>query len=204
MQSKKTYQPIFDFESALADYTGAPYVVATDGCTHSIMLAMKLYGVKKCECTAFTYLSVIQALQHINVDYTLTDEQWIGEYQFHSTNIWDSARKLEPKMYRKNQIQCLSFGINKPMSIGKVGAILLDDEKAYVELSKMRADGRDLKTYPLTGATEWSEQQQFKNGYHFCPTLDDCTRGIEMLKSHKPESQQIIYPDCRKLVISTE
>lgn len=204
MQLKKTYQPIFDFESALADYTGAPYVVATDGCTHSIILAMKLHNVKKCEFTAFTYLSVLQALQHLKIDYTLTDEQWTGEYQFHSTNIWDSARILEPDMYKKGQIQCLSFGINKPMSIGKVGAILLDDKDAYLELSKMRADGRDLKTYPLTGATEWSEQNEFKNGYHFCPTLDDCTRGTVMLKSHTPESQKISYPDCRKLIISTE
>lgn len=204
MPSKKTYQPIFDFESALANYTGAPYVVATDGCTHSIILAMKLYDIKKCECTAFTYLSVIQALQQLKIEFNLTNEQWTGEYKFHSTNIWDSARRLEPSMYRKGQLQCLSFGINKPMSIGKVGAILLDDEKAYLELSRMRADGRDLRTFPLTGATEWSEQKKFRNGYHFCPTLDDCTRGIDLLKQHTPESQKVIYPDCRELVISTE
>jgi dTDP-4-amino-4,6-dideoxygalactose transaminase len=200
--TKITYQPIFDFESALADYTGAPYVVATDGCTHAIELCMRYYNIKKCSSTAFTYISVIQCLKKLGIDLDLTDEQWIGEYRFGGTNIWDSARKLVKNMYRDGQVQCLSFGINKPMSLGKVGAILLDDETAFKDLSKMRADGRDLQTYPLTGATEWAEQQSFGSAFHYCPTLEDCSNGLELIKTFSGQSQKIDYPDCRKLQIN--
>ena len=50
--------------------------------------------------TAFTYLSVIMVMEKLNLPYTLTDEQWIGEYNFANTNIWDSARLLSHNMYR--------------------------------------------------------------------------------------------------------
>ena len=47
-------------------------------------------------------------------------------------------------MYEKGQIKCVSFGNSKPLHIGKVGAILLDDIDLYKKLSMMRSDGRDL------------------------------------------------------------
>ena len=37
----------------------------------------------------------------LNLKFELTDEDWIGEYNLHGSNIWDSARLLKPKMYRK-------------------------------------------------------------------------------------------------------
>jgi len=36
-----SFKALFDFESALAEYTGAPYAVLTDGCTHAIELCMR-------------------------------------------------------------------------------------------------------------------------------------------------------------------
>ena len=197
-----TYQPIFEFEEALAEYTGSPYVVLTDCCTHAIELCMRYYNVKKCSSTAYTYISIVQCLKKLGISLTLTDETWVGEYCFEGTNIWDSARRLEKNMYKLGQVQCLSFGINKPISLGRVGAILLDDAGAYQELSKMRSDGRDLKQYPLTGATEWAEQSNFNTGYHYCPTLQDCRQGIIQLKQFNGEKQDIKYPDCRTLNIS--
>ena len=35
------------FESKLAEFTGAPYVVTTDCCTHAIELCLRLDKVKK-------------------------------------------------------------------------------------------------------------------------------------------------------------
>jgi len=37
------YQVIKDFESALCDYTGAPYAVTTSSCTMALLLAVKWY-----------------------------------------------------------------------------------------------------------------------------------------------------------------
>ena len=181
------------FERELAEYTGAPYVVVTDGCTHAIELAMRWYQVRQCEFTARTYISVPQCLTNLGIEYTLTDEGWQGEYQFHGTNIWDSARRLEPGMYRAGQVQCLSFGHSKPMTIGKCGAILLDSEPAYSRLSCMRSDGRDLRIVP------WQAQEKFGPGWHYCPTLEDCERGSKLLPTIQPQSQQAVYPDLRQI-----
>lgn len=189
------FRPIFEFEQALANYTGAPYVVVTDGCTHAIELCFRLESITSCEFTAFTYLSIPQLMRQLNVSYTLRSEYWqqVGEYQFHNTNIWDSARLLKPNMYKPGQMQCLSFGHTKPLSIGKAGAILLDDKNKYEYLSQMRSDGRDLRISP------WQDQKVFKEGYHYCPTLETCTLGLEKLSTVDPEPKYHQYPDLRLL-----
>ena len=50
-----SFQTLFDFESALAEYTGAPYVVLTDGCTHALELCFRHDNIKK---TAFLHLPI--------------------------------------------------------------------------------------------------------------------------------------------------
>jgi dTDP-4-amino-4,6-dideoxygalactose transaminase len=188
------FDDLFKFEEALAEYTGAPHVVLTDGCTHALELCHRYEDTRACEFTAYTYISVAQMMRHLNIEFTLTDEEWVGEYRFHGTNIWDSARRLEKGMYRKGQMQCLSFGHSKPLELGKVGAILLDDEHAYTYLSRVRSDSRDLRIQP------WTDQKSFGIGFHYCPTLEDCRTGLEKLFNHPstaPKYHQ--YPDLRTL-----
>ena len=187
-----SFQALFDFESALAEYTGAPYVVLTDGCTHALELCFRYDQVQRTTLTAYTYLSVPMMLTHQGVDYTFTDQTWHGEYQFGNTRIWDSARKLESDMYRPGQFQCLSFGWTKPLQLGKVGAILMDDPEAYQLLSRQRADGRDLHI-------PWEIETELILGWHYCPTLESCERGLELLPTVTPTSQPGRYPDLRKI-----
>ena len=192
-----SFQTLFNFESALAEYTGAPYVVVTDGCTHALELCFRLDEITYTEFTAYTYLSIPQLMHQLSVRYELKDQQWTGEYQFGYTNIWDSARRLEKDMYRQGHKQCLSFGYSKPLELGKGGAILLDNENDYHRLSCMRSDGRDLRINP------WQDQQVFEQGYHYCPTLELCEKGLELLPTIEPKSQPGVYPDCRKISIKT-
>lgn len=187
-----SFKALFDFESALSEYTGAPYVVLTDGCTHAIELCMRYEKVKECQFSAYTYLSVPMALTHLGIEYTMTDESWSGEYQFYNTRIWDSARRLEPEMYRPGAMQCLSFGWTKPLQIGKVGAILLDDPTAYRIISRQRSDGRDLNI-------SWEKETDLILGWHYCPTLELCTKGLGLLPTIEPKSQPGVYPDLRKI-----
>ena len=187
------YNKLFEFEQALASFTGAPYVVVTDGCTHALELCLRYDKVKSCQFTAFTYLSVPMCVHRLGIDYQLTDEQWIGEYQLHNTRIWDSARLLRHNMYRSGQMQCLSFGNSKPLQLGKVGAILLDDHKAYETLSMWRSDGRDLNIKP------WTNQQRFPVAFHYCPTLEQCELGIQKLPNVDQTPKFVQYNDCREL-----
>ena len=82
------------------------------------------------------------------------------------------------------------------MTLGKVGAILLDDAAAYRDLSLMRSDGRNLAISP------WIDQKHFVSGWHYCPTLETCVLGIEKLKTVTPQSQTGIYPNCREIIIA--
>lgn len=190
-----SFNALFEFEEALAKYTGAPYAVVTDGCTHAIELCLRYDQVTMCEFTAHTYISIPMLMHQLNIKHRLIHDDWIGEYKFYNTRIWDSARRLQPDMYMSEQMQCLSFGHSKPLELGKGGAILLDDADAYKELSLMRSDGRDLHIM------QWSAQTSFKIGYHYCPTLELCEQGLEKLSGINL-TQDWFYPDCRKIIIN--
>ena len=187
-----SFNTLFDFESALAEYTGAPYVVLTDGCTHALELCFRHARTEHTRFSAHTYLSVPMLMLHLGIRFEMTNEQWTGEYQFENTNIWDSARRLEPGMYRPGQMQCLSFGWTKPLQLGKAGAILLDNYDAYKKFSRQRSDGRDLNI-------PWPAETDLILGYHYCPTLELCAKGLELLPTIEPKSQPGVYPDCRKI-----
>jgi dTDP-4-amino-4,6-dideoxygalactose transaminase len=187
-----SFKALFDFEAALANYTGAPYVVLTDGCTHALELCLRYDAVRQTEFSAYTYLSVPMLMHHLGIKFVFTDEIWTGEYRFDNTRIWDSARRLQPGMYRPGQFQCLSFGWTKPLQLGKVGAILTDDVNAYRHFSRQRSDGRDLNI-------PWESETELIWGWHYCPTLENCERGLELLPTITPQSQSATYPDLRKI-----
>lgn len=189
------FETIFKFEQALAEYTGAPYAVMTDCCTHAIEMCLRFDNIKRTRFSAYTYLSIPMTMHKLNITYGLTDERWTGEYQFYGTRIWDSARRLERNMYRPNQLQCLSFGNGKPLQIGRGGAILTDDVEVYDQLSMMRYDGRDLRVTP------WQDQQTFKVGYHYKPTLEEAELGLELLPKVNEKPKYVEYPDCRTITI---
>jgi hypothetical protein len=190
-----SFDALFKFEQDLADYTGAPYVVLTDGGTHAIELCMRYDNVQLTAFSAYTYLSVPMLMHHLRISYVMTTEDWCGEYQFHNSRIWDSARRLEPGMYRSGQMQCLSFGWTKPLQLGRVGAILLDDVDAYNAMSRWRSDGRDLHVTP------WDQETEFGLGFHYCPTLELCEKGSKLLPTITPQCQKVEYPDCRNIRI---
>lgn len=193
-----TFNKIFEFEQQLAEYTGAPYAVMTDCCTHAIEMCLRFDRVKQCQFTAYTYLSIPMTMHKLGIEYQLIDQKWTGEYQFINTRVWDCARRLEPNMYRPNTLMCLSFGHDKPLSIGRGGAILLDDVEEYDKLRQMRYDGRDLIFSP------WQSQQEFRVGYHYRPTIEEAEKGLVVLNTFKDSPQtpiHVVYPDLRKIKI---
>lgn len=195
------FDKILKFEQELAEFTGAPYVIMTDCCTHAIELCLRHDKPRGLKMTPFTYLSIPMIMHKLGIDYVYLEEDkqtWVGEYQFRYTRIWDSARRLEKNMYREGQMQCLSFGYDKPLHIGRGGAILLDDKKTYEAIIRMRYDGRDLNIKP------WEDQKEFKVGFHYKPTPEEAVQGLALLQGLKefcPEPKMVPYPDLRKIKI---
>ena len=193
------FEKILEFETALAQFTGAPRAVMTDCCTHAIELCMRYDRVEYCAFTPFTYLSIPMLMHKLGIKYTYEvgdPAQWVGEYRFRKTRIWDSARRLESNMYRAGQMQCVSFGHDKPLPIGRGGAILLDDEQAYETIIQQRYDGRNLATKP------WQNQTVFRVGYHYKPTIEEAERGTVLLSQYTSQPPRVVvYPDCRQISI---
>jgi dTDP-4-amino-4,6-dideoxygalactose transaminase len=198
------FDKIKNFEDKLAEFVGAPYAIMTDCCTHAIELCLRYDQITDCSFTPYTYLSIPMTMHKLGIDYSYFPDhlphrqQWVGEYKFEGTRIWDSARRLERNMYRAGQIQCLSFGHDKPLHIGRGGAIILDDKAAYDAIICMRYDGRDLNIKP------WQEQKEFRVGYHYKPTPEEALQGLallEGLKEYCPPPKQVSYPDLRTITI---
>jgi dTDP-4-amino-4,6-dideoxygalactose transaminase len=193
------FEKILEFETALAQFTGASRAVMTDCCTHAIELCLRYDQVQTCKFTPYTYVSVPMTMHKLGIKYQYLDhewQRWVGEYPFVETRIWDSARRLEANMYRVGQMQCVSFGHDKPLPIGRGGAILLDNETAYQALLRMRYDGRDLTVSP------WVKQQEFQVGYHYRPTIEEAQRGMELLSQYQSQPpREVVYPDCRQISI---
>jgi len=186
---------IREFESALEEFTGAPYAVMTDCCTHAIELCLRYDAITRVVFPAHTYLSIPMTMHKLGIEYSYSDKAWIGEYQFIGTRVWDSARLLRKGMYRPGQLQCLSFGFTKPLEIGRGGAILTDNVGIHDILSQQRYDGRDLSVSP------WEQQKTFRVGYHYKPTVEEAIRGLELLSNVDQTPKYHDYPDLRDIII---
>jgi dTDP-4-amino-4,6-dideoxygalactose transaminase len=198
---KEPFDAILDFEKMLSEYTGAPYVVLTDCCTHAIELCFRyklsINEIKSITIPNRTYLSVPMVFHKLNIPYNTIDTEWNGEYNFGFTNIWDSARKLINGMYKNGQMQCLSFGLTKPLEIGRGGAILLDDVGTYKWLKMASYDGRDLSCLP------WESQQNFNIGYHYMIRPEECIDGMnEMITNNISHSYTHKYPNINNITIN--
>ena len=187
------------FENKLAEFTGAPYVVTTDCCTHAIELCFRLLEIETCRFTAYTYISVPMTMKMLGVQYELSGTAWKDEYQFLGTPVWDSARCLKPNMYRQKQYQCLSFGHSKPLDNVRGGAILLDNEDHYRQLKMMSYDGRDLTH------DNWIDQKVYRQGFHYMMRYEECESATLLLENYIStgdfEHRYKPYPDVRDIEI---
>jgi len=122
--------------------------------------------------------------------------KWNKAYELSNTNIWDCAVGFEKNMYQKNTFQCISFQQKKAINIGKGGAILLDNKKAYKKLKRMTWDGRD-------SSISVKNDKNIILGYHMNMTPDDAAKGILILNQFNNENSFFKnyknYPNISKL-----
>jgi len=212
------YKITEDFEKALADYTGAKYVVTVDNMSNALFLALyyennvnKTIKGGYVKCPKRTYPSVPCEIIHagLKVEFTenygcLDMEQGTltGAYELANSNVYDSALSFTADMYLKGTHMCVSFtGPYKHFKLSKGGAILTDNYKAYLWFKRARYSGRRECSY--------HDDNLDMLGWNFYMMPELAARGLLLMnqfynvdgsKKHN-EDLTLPYPDLSKFKV---
>jgi len=189
-----SFQTVDQFEKKIANFFNSPYAIAIDSCTHAIELCLRYKNIKnKITIPQRTYISVPQSIKQSGGKLVFEDTKWKGIYQLKPYPIYDAAKRLTSGMYIKDTLMCLSFGIKKPLKIGKGGMVLTDSTEAYEALKKLRWSGRHEKT------SYYEDDPEFM-GYNSYITPEWAARGMMLLGVYpKHAEDQVEEPDYRDL-----
>jgi dTDP-4-amino-4,6-dideoxygalactose transaminase len=151
------YKITEEFEKALGEYTGAPYVVTLDNQSNGIFLSLyyeknvKGLNVESISIPSRTYPSVPCEIIHagFKVNFKKLEGKTLkGAYQLEPSKVWDSALRFTGDMYKPGTHMCISFtGPYKHFKLSKGGAILTDDYEAYLWFKRARYSGRRECSY---------------------------------------------------------
>ena len=209
------YKITEDFEKALVDYTGSPYVVTVDNMSNALFLA--LYYEKhiknsiptnsvKIPCR--TYPSIPCEIIHagLKVEFEPVKGKTIkGAYNLKGSNVWDSALSFTADMYKKGTHRCVSFtGHYKHFKLSKGGAILTDDYEACLWFKRARYSGRR--------ETSYHDDHFDMLGWNFYMMPELAARGMLLMNqfynidgSKKQNADlELPYPDLSKFEIYTK
>ena len=201
-----------NFEKALSDYTGAPYVITVDNQSNALFLALYYeHNVKdsiKSKTIGIpsrTYPSVPCEIIHagLKVAFNPVEGNTIkGAYQLIGSNVWDSALRFTADMYIPESHMCISFtGPYKHFKLSKGGAILTDSLEAYHWFRRARYSGRRECSY--------HDDYFDMLGWNFYMMPELAARGLLMInqfynldgsKKHN-EDLELPYPDLSKFDI---
>jgi dTDP-4-amino-4,6-dideoxygalactose transaminase len=203
------YRITEEFEQALADYTGAPYVVTVDNQSNGLFLSLmyeKVHG-KEITIPCRTYPSVPCEIIHAGAKVNFKPVKGTtlkGSYQLEPTNVWDAALSFTADMYKPGTHMCVSFtGPYKHFKLSKGGAILTDNEEAYRWFKRARYSGRNECSY--------HEDNLDMIGWNFYMMPELATRGLLLMgqfynidgtKKHLEDSE-LPYPDLSKFEVYT-
>jgi dTDP-4-amino-4,6-dideoxygalactose transaminase len=187
-----------DFERALADYTGAKYVVALDNMSNALFLALYYeHRVKQSTSEyitipARTYPSVPCEIIHagLKVRFRPVDKATLkGAYQLEGSNVWDSALRFTADMYIPATHMCISFtGPYKHFKLSKGGAILTDNYEAYLWFKRARYSGRRECSY--------HDDYFDMLGWNFYMMPELATRGLLLMKQfYNMDGSKKVNPD---------
>lgn len=188
-----------DFEAALCEYTGARYAVATNSCTNALLIALSWFRPKYFHTNTtiwlprFTYVGVAQSVCNAGFRVRFRPETWRGEYRLEPLPLWDAARRFTSGMFRRGNMQCVSFHISKILGIDQGGAVLHDDPDADVWLRKARFDGRSEGVHP--------KDDVFTPGYHCYMSPNVAAQGLwrlSFLPRHNEDLPNSDYPDLSR------
>tara|TARA_R110000744_G_scaffold988_3_gene3619 strand:+ start:552 stop:1181 length:630 start_codon:yes stop_codon:yes gene_type:complete len=201
------YKVTDEFESRLADYTGAKYAITVDNASNAIFMALmyeKVNGLKITIPTR-TYPSVPCEIIHAGAKVKwekVKGKSIKGAYQLKPTKVWDSALSFTGDMYIPNTHMCLSFtGPYKTFKLSKGGCIITDDYDAYLWFKRARYSGRRACSY--------HDDHFDMLGWNFYMMPELAARGLLLIDQfYNPDGSkkynkdvEMSYPDLSKFKI---
>lgn len=210
--ASNVYRNTQEFEEALSDYTGAPYVVALDNMSNALFLALyyeknisKKITSESITIPSRTYPSVPCEIIHagLKVSFEQVEGKTIkGTYNLVGSNVWDSALRFTADMYIPNTHMCISFtGPYKHFKLSKGGAILTDNLDAYHWFKRARYSGRRECSY--------HDDYFDMLGWNFYMMPELAARGLLLMNQFynldgskkQNEDLELPYPDLSKFEI---
>lgn len=193
------FESVSRFESAVAEYFGAKFGVATDSCTHAIELALRLISPDcKISCPNHTYISIPFTFLKLGLQWEFDDRKWEESYNILNTPIIDGAVQWAENSYQSGTFLCLSFQYRKHLAIGRGGMILTDSKADASVLKKMSYDGRDL-------SLPWADQDISSVGYHYYMTPESAEIGLaklpDAIQTPPKKWSYKDYPDLSKMSV---
>jgi len=207
--SKGVYRVTEEFEEALSDYTGAPYVITIDNACNALFLC--LYYEKNIAKTLKTDTITIPSRTYpgvppeiirngLKIRFSEVKGKYLcGAYQLEGSNVWDSALRFTHNMYVQGTFMCCSFtGGLKNFKLGsKGGAILTDNAEAAAWFKRARFSGRREIPY--------MEDNLDMLGWNYYMNPELAVRGLILMtgfyKDGKPldiPDKKLPYPDLSK------
>lgn len=198
MELKKiNFDIVREFEEKISSFFGSPYAVAIDSCTHGVELALRYTKAKKISCPKRTYLSIPFLSKKLNIDLEWRDENWV-DYYYITENVIDAAVLWKKDSYIPKTFMGISFQYQKHLSLGRGGALLLDNEEAYFQIKKMSYDGR-IPNSP------WRDQDIDTFGLHYYMTPETAQNGVNKFQEaiETPPRQWVVsdWPDLTEMKI---
>ena len=206
------YKITEDFETALSNYTGAPYLVTLDNMSNALFLALyyeknitKKIKNSKITIPSRTYPSVPCEIIHagLKVDFkNVTGTTIKGAYNLEGSNVWDSALRFTADMYIPSTHMCISFtGPYKHFKLSKGGAILTDNLEAYHWFKRARYSGRRECSY--------HDDYFDMLGWNFYMMPELAARGLLLMNQFynldgskkQNEDLELPYPDLSKFEV---
>jgi dTDP-4-amino-4,6-dideoxygalactose transaminase len=192
------YKITEDFEKALGDYTGSPYVVTVDNQSNALFLALYYEKNVKKSITSDTitipsrtYPSVPCEIIHAGLKvgfYHVEGKTIKGAYELKGSNVWDSALSFTNNMYKVGTHMCISFtGPYKHFKLSKGGAILTDSHEAYLWFKRARYSGRRECSY--------HDDNLDMLGWNFYMMPELAARGLLLMGQFYVEGKPIPNPD---------
>lgn len=208
------YKITEDFEKALAEYTGAKYVVTLDNMSNGLFLALYYENyilnnipTQIIKIPSRTYPSVPCEIIHagLKVEFEPIKGKTIkGAYNLIGSNVWDSALSFTADMFKPGTHTCISFtGPYKHFKLSKGGAILTDNHDAYLWFKRARYSGRRECSY--------HDDNLDMLGWNFYMMPELAARGLLLMNQfYDPSGNkkrnadlELSYPDLSKFKIYT-